>query len=156
MMNAAELVKHRDGPVNAAKLLFKPAAESPVTLVRFACHLHEFEPTLPVCAWLKSVGYQVGINLMQVADRSEQELEGIAQVATKYPLDALYFADSLGSMDPEQTAIIVRTLRRKWKGAVGIHTHDNMGRAMANTMRAIDEGVTWVDRDGHGHGTRSG
>jgi 4-hydroxy 2-oxovalerate aldolase len=145
MMNAAELVSHSDGPVGGAKLMFVPAAESPVDLVRFACHVHEFEATLPVCAWLKDIGYEVGINLMQVADRSTEEVVRIGQLASRYPLDVLYFADSLGSMDPEKAASIVQALRQHWKGALGIHTHDNMGRAMANTLQAISEGVTWVD-----------
>lgn len=156
MLNAGELIKHPAGPVMAIKLLFTLAAQSPVTLVRFACHVHEFEATLPVCALLKEMGYQVGINLMQVADRSAQEIERIGQVASDYPLDALYFADSLGSLDADQTAMIVRTLRLHWKGALGIHTHDNMGRAVANTLRAIEEGVTWVDSTVTGMGRGPG
>lgn len=156
MMNASELVNHPSGPVEAAKLLFVPAAQSPVTLVRFACHVHEIEATLPVCAWLKSIGYVVGINLMQIADRSELEIEQLALSANNYPLDALYFADSLGSMDPEQTAQIVQVLRRHWKGALGIHTHDNMGKAISNSLRAITEGVTWIDSTVTGMGRGPG
>lgn len=156
MMNAAELVKHSAGPVEAAKLLFTSAAQSPVTLVRFACHVIEFEAILPVCAWLKDVGYEVGINVMQIADRSEQEIDDIGRAASQYSLDALYFADSLGSMDANRTAMIVGTLRRHWNGALGIHTHDNMGRALANTMRAIDEGVTWLDSTVTGMGRGPG
>ena len=156
MMNAAELFKQGVSAIDAAKMQFVPAADSPVSIVRFACHIHEFENTLPVCAWLKSVGYVVGINLMQIADRSEAEIEHIAKIASDYPLDALYFADSLGSMDPEQTAHIVRTLRKHWKGALGVHTHDNMGKAVANTVRAIEEGVTWVDSTVTGMGRGPG
>ena len=156
MMNAAELIRHPAGPLAAIKLLFTAAELSPVTLVRFACHVHEFEATLPVCALLKKMGYQVGINLMQVADRSEQEIQLIGKVASDYPLDALYFADSLGSLDADQTAMIVHSLRLHWKGALGIHTHDNMGRALANSLRAIDEGVTWVDSTVTGMGRGPG
>ncbi len=156
MVNAAELVGHPAGPVEAAKLMFVPASQSPVTLVRIACHLHEFETSLLACAWLKEEGYQVGINLMQVADRTEEEVERIGLIANNYPLDVLYFADSMGSMGPEQTAQIVRTLRRNWRGALGVHTHDNMGSAVANTLRAIDEGVTWVDSTVTGMGRGPG
>jgi 4-hydroxy 2-oxovalerate aldolase len=156
MLNAAELIRHPDGPVEAAKLLFKAAAQSPVTLVRIACHVHEFETVLLVCVCLNEIGYQVGINLMQVADRTAQEIERIGRVASDYPLDVLYFADSLGSLDPNQAAEIVRTLRLHWKGAIGIHTHDNMGLAVANTLRAIDEGVTWVDSTVTGMGRGPG
>jgi 4-hydroxy 2-oxovalerate aldolase len=137
-------------------LLFAPAAASRVGLVRLACHVHEFESSLPVCGWLKEAGYQVGINLMQVADRSPEEIENIAALASRHPLDVLYFADSLGSLDAGQAADIIRSLRRRWDGALGIHTHDNMGRALANTLRAIDEGVTWVDSTVLGMGRGSG
>lgn len=156
MMNAAELVNHPEGPLQAAKLQFTFASESPVTLVRFACHVHEFETMLPVCKLLKEMGYMVGINLMQVADRSEQDIENIAKLASNYDLDALYFADSMGSLDPVQTTRIVQALKRFWKGALGIHTHDNMGRAMANTLAAIEEGATWVDSTVTGMGRGPG
>jgi 4-hydroxy 2-oxovalerate aldolase len=155
-VNAAELIKHHAGPVAAINLLFTTAEQSPVTLVRIACHVEEFEATLPLCTLLKRMGYQVGINLMQVTDRSMQEIERIGQVASDHPLDALYFADSLGGLDADQTAMIVQTLRRHWKGALGIHAHDNMGRAVANTLRAIDEGVTWVDSTVTGMGRGPG
>jgi 4-hydroxy 2-oxovalerate aldolase len=156
MVNAAEIVKHPAGVLEATRLLFRPRSQSPVTLVRFACHLHEFEQTLSACAWLKEQGYQVGINLMQVADRTDEEVEHIGKLAAGYPLDVLYFADSLGSMDPDQTSRIVALLRRHWSGAIGIHTHDNMGRAIANTLRAIEEGATWVDSTVTGMGRGPG
>lgn len=156
MVNASEVVKHPAGVVGALKLLFTPSAESPVSLVRLACHIHEFADALPGCAWLQEQGYTVGINLMQIADRTAGEIEELSRIASTYSLDALYFADSLGSMDPEQTAQVVSLLRTHWKGALGIHTHDNMGQALANTMRALKEGVTWVDSTVTGMGRGPG
>jgi 4-hydroxy 2-oxovalerate aldolase len=156
MVNAAEVVNHSFGATEAIKLLFSSQKNSPVTLVRFASHLHEFEATLPACQWLKNQGYLVGINLMQIADRSEEEIEKIARAASKYDLDALYFADSMGSMDAMSTAKIVTILKRSWKGALGIHTHDNMGRAIENTLSAVREGVTWVDSTVTGMGRGPG
>lgn len=145
MVNASEIVSHRDGVVGALGRLFGPAAESPLTLVRIACHMHEFAATLPGCAWLKEQGYRVGINLMQIADRSKQEIETAARLASRYPVDVLYFADSMGSMDPAQTSEIVAALRRGWSGPLGIHAHDNMGQALPNSLRAVADGVSWVD-----------
>lgn len=156
MVNASELLSHREGPVAAAALLFCHRDQSPVTLVRLACHVHEFEAVLPVCGWLTGQGYKVGINLMQVADRSAEEIARLAGAAEGCPLAALYFADSLGSLDPERTAWIVAALRTRWSGQIGIHTHDNMGRAIANTLRAIEEGVTWVDSTVTGMGRGPG
>lgn len=157
MVNAAELLQ--DGQVSTAALgaLFpEPAQTSPVALVRIACHAHELAPALPAAAWLHERGYRVGFNLMQVADRSEQEIADLATEATQWPVEVLYFADSFGSLNPERTAAIVRTLRQNWSGAIGMHAHDNMGLAQINALRAVDEGASWVDATVTGMGRGPG
>lgn len=156
MVNAGEVVNHPAGIVSGLREMFVPAANSPVSLVRFACHVHEFAATLPGCEWLQEQGYRVGINLMQIADRTPQEIEGIGKLASGYAPDVLYFADSMGGMDLEQTAAIIRQLRVHWQGALGIHTHDNMGQALSNSIRAVQEGVTWVDGTVAGMGRGAG
>ncbi len=125
--------------------LFKNKADSPVTLVRIACHSHEFVACLPIATWLKDKGYLVGFNLMQISNCSESEIQQLAELASEYPIDVLYFADSLGSLDVEQTKKIIQTIKRVWNGELGIHAHDNMGQAITNTLQAIKEGVVWVD-----------
>ncbi|WP_226686993.1 aldolase catalytic domain-containing protein [Stutzerimonas stutzeri] len=157
MINAVELVKSGTDREAILKRMFpEPAGTSPVQLVRIASHVHEFEAALPACAWLKSRGFRVGFNLMQVADRSQAEVEALAAEAAKWPLDVLYFADSMGSMNPEQTAQIIGWLRKYWNGPLGIHTHDNMGLALQNTLRALDEGVSWLDSTVTGMGRGPG
>ena len=145
MVNASELIAHSDGPREAIKRLFRPAAQSKLGLVRIACHTTEFEAALPASAWLKEQGYCVGYNLMQIAGKSPDEIEQFGALAQAWPLDVLYFADSLGGMSPDDVADVIRALRMNWSGALGVHTHDNMGRALANSLRAADEGVTWID-----------
>lgn len=145
MVNASDLLSYPNGIEAALLKLFTPASESPVALVRVACHVHEFEAALPAASILKELGYTVGFNLMQIADRSTEEILHLASIANNYPLDVLYFADSLGSLNPDRISKIVRLIRGVWRGPLGIHTHDNMGYAMANSMRAIEDGVTWID-----------
>lgn len=156
MINATEIVG--DTPQNEVlnKLFPNDAATSPVDVVRIACHVHEFVAALPACNWLKERGYIVGFNLMQVADRTQEEVEALSLEASKYPIDALYFADSMGSMDPAQTSKIIGWLRKHWQGAMGIHTHDNMGLALSNTLQAISDGVTWLDATVTGMGRGPG
>lgn len=157
MINASELISHPSKDlIFAAKSLFVPASKSPVNMVRIACHLDEFELALEVVSWLKSVGYLVGINLMQIADRTDEEIEKIALMSSRYSVDVLYFADSMGSLDVERTSSIVRALKRGWAGELGIHAHDNMGRAIANTVKAVQEGATWVDSTVTGMGRGPG
>lgn len=156
MVNGSELVGTADMHVVLEQLFPTQASESPVDLVRIACHVHEFEHALPAAHWLKARGFLVGFNLMQVAECSESEVKALAKAASGYPLDALYFADSMGSMNNEQTRTIIAWLRSEWQGAIGIHTHDNMGLALSNTMTAIDAGCTWLDATVTGMGRGPG
>lgn len=156
MVNASELVDYPEGVETALNQLFAPATESSVSLVRIACHFHQVEPILAGVNWLKKQGYRVGVNLMQVADRAEEEIKQLAKLASQSPLDVLYFADSMGSMTPEQTSEIIRILRQGWFGELGIHTHDNMGQALANSLQAVQDGVTWIDGTVLGMGRGAG
>lgn len=156
MINGNELVGEQPQHLVLEQLFSVPANESPVDLVRIACHVHEFEKALPAITWLKERGYQVGFNLMQIADCSEQEVKTLARLATNYPMDVLYFADSMGSMNPDQAAQIIGWLRSEWSGALGIHTHNNQNLALSNSLRAISEGVTWVDATVTGMGRGPG
>ncbi|RUR46003.1 aldolase catalytic domain-containing protein [Vreelandella populi] len=156
MVNGSELVGKVPQKEALERLFPNDAANSPVELVRIACHVHEFSAALPAVTWLKERGFKVGFNLMQVADRTEEEVKALAREAKAYPLDALYFADSMGSMNPDQAARIIQWMRTEWEGPMGIHTHDNLGLALSNTLRAIDEGVTWVDATVTGMGRGPG
>jgi 4-hydroxy 2-oxovalerate aldolase len=156
MVNGNELVGEVPQQEALKRLFPNAAVDSPVDLVRIACHVHEFEKALPAVTWLKELGYQVGFNLMQVADRTEEEVKALARLAKAYPMDALYFADSMGSMSPDQAAQIIQWFRSEWSGPMGIHTHDNLGLALSNTLRALDEGVTWVDATVTGMGRGPG
>ena len=156
MVNAGELARYPGGVKAALDILFVDAADSPVRLVRVASHFSELEEALEACTWLRQRGYLVGVNLMQIADRSEAEIEEIANRASERPPDVLYFADSMGSMDAAQTSKIVSVLRRGWAGQLGIHAHDNMGRALVNSLQAIADGVTWVDSTVTGMGRGPG
>lgn len=156
MINASELVSCIE-QVDVLKKLFPvSSSRSPVSLVRIASHVHEFSKVLPAVTWLKKQGYMVGLNLMQIAECKDIEVKCLAKEAMEYPIDALYFADSMGSMKPERISEVVSWLRSEWSGAIGIHTHDNLGLALSNTLRSIQDGVTWVDSTVTGMGRGPG
>lgn len=145
MVNGSDLLSDLGLVETLEKLFPEPAAQTPVELVRFACHFREVKDVLPAVSWLTERGYRVGFNLMQIADRSREEVLELACAARDYPIEVLYFADSMGSMMPEDAARIIGWLREEWDGPIGIHTHDNMGLALQNTLRAHAAGATWLD-----------
>ncbi|KAA0874402.1 aldolase catalytic domain-containing protein [Nitrincola tapanii] len=156
MVNGAELLHPSVSMNEILEKLFIPADKSRVTLVRIACHVHEFEQCLPAASWLNEKGYLVGFNLMQIASQTADKILHLAQMANDYPIDVLYFADSMGSLDPCGVKEIISLLRTYWQGSLGIHTHDNMCLGMANTLAAIDAGVEWVDSTVTGMGRGPG
>ncbi|WP_328594681.1 aldolase catalytic domain-containing protein [Alcanivorax sediminis] len=156
MVNAGEILKGA-GLEESLKLLFPESQDSsPVSLVRVACHIHEFEAALPAAQWLKDKGYTVGFNLMQIASCSDDRIRELGSKAKSYPIDVLYFADSLGGMGPEDVERVIAALRVGWSGDLGIHTHDNMRMALQNTLTASKNGVVWLDSTVTGMGRGPG
>jgi len=155
MINGSE-ISDPDTQMACLERLCNHKSQSPVTLVRIACHVHEFIACLPAATWLKEQGYLVGFNLMQVANCTTEDITKLAQEASEYNIDVLYFADSMGSLNPQQVADITHAFQQGWQNALGIHTHDNMGQAIANSQQAVKSGVTWVDCTITGMGRGSG
>jgi 4-hydroxy 2-oxovalerate aldolase len=156
MVNGADLGSEGNLSPRLEALFPAPASDSPVDLVRLACHYHELPRAFQTSEWLADQGFRVGINLMQISDRSQQEIEQLAETACDSPVEVLYFADSMGGMTPDDVTRIVGWLRSNWKGQLGIHTHDNMGLGLSNTLRAAEEGVQWLDATVTGMGRGPG
>jgi len=145
MVNAFEIISHPKGLNSAIKIMFANARKSKIKLVRLACHFEELNKTVKICKLLQRMNYKVAINLMQISEQSEEKILSASKLINKTKPDILYFADSLGGMDPAQILSLVKTLRKNWDGELGIHTHNNLGKAIVNSMTAIENGVSWVD-----------
>jgi 4-hydroxy 2-oxovalerate aldolase len=155
MVNASDLA--RAGGRSSAAELFRPATESPVSLVRVAAHFAEVPAVAADLERLRSLGYDVGLNLMQAAGRPAREIEQVASAVSAWgTVGVLYFADSLGNMQPADVVGAIEALRRAWPGDLGFHAHDNKGLALVNTLAAVDHGVGWVDATLAGMGRGAG
>jgi len=157
MINASEiLVKGKYSEKILSTLFPENAETSRVSLVRIACHTNEFVEALHAFKFLDSQGYRVAFNLMQVSECASKELIFLAKEAMQYPFDVLYFADSLGNMNSEKVQNVIELLRTHWKGALGIHAHDNIGLGLSNTVYALNRGISWVDSTVTGMGRGAG
>ena len=157
MVNGADLFKHPWGPVGAINDLFAPAAQSPVDWVRIAAHPSEAVNLDAGIQRLHELGYRVALNIMQISRLSSDQVQRtVAQIANNEAPDILYFADSLGNMTPAEVRRIIGDIRTAWKGALGIHTHDNMGLALANSIEAMNCGCVWMDGTVYGMGRGAG
>lgn len=157
MVNADELIRHSAGLAAAVDILFTPAIASPVSIVRVACHMAEASKAFEITSRLKELGYEVGLNLMQVGRYGIDELRAkVAEIARWDTVSVLYFADSLGNMNLGQVQECARAIKSEWAGPVGIHAHNNMSQGLANTLGAVESGVSWLDATMLGMGRGAG
>ncbi|EKO3492069.1 aldolase catalytic domain-containing protein [Vibrio fluvialis] len=142
---------------DAINSLFVHSSESKIGLVRVAAHFNEVEFSASIVACLKKLGYMVGFNLMQAGGKADEVIADKARhIATWEGLDVLYFADSLGNMDGKEVERVIKALRLHWNGPMGIHTHNNMGKGLENTLTAMKGSVSWLDVTVTGMGRGAG
>lgn len=157
MINAATVLKSKLDSDEVLDKLFVDASQSKLELVRIAAHLDEIERCQPITQHLKDKGYIVGINLMQIGGRKSSYIQDLgATIAAWGTIDVLYFADSFGNMDVAEVTRTVSALRETWQGELGIHTHNNMGLALQNSMAAYKLNVEWLDATVSGMGRGAG
>jgi len=122
------------------------ASESLLDMIRVACYVHQVDKAIELAHHCMDKGYEVSINLMAVSTVNERDLdEALADIA-KSRVPIFYAVDSYGSMYNETVQHLVRKYKEAMPGKeIGIHAHNNMQLAMANTITAIQEGCTYLD-----------
>jgi len=78
------------------------------------------------------------------------------QAAEKAGVDRVVLCDTNGGRLPAEIARIVATAISKLSVPVGIHTHNDCGLGVANTLAAIEAGATQVQGTINGYGERTG
>ena len=156
MVNVFEITSNSNDIKKTTDLLFKNSKLSKVKFVRLASHLNEIDNAFKICKLLKKKGYKVGVNLMQISEQSEKNIIEVGKKAEKSKPDILYFADSLGSMNEKKILEVIKNLKTNWSGELGIHTHDNLGKALSNSIFSIKNNVTWIDSTVTGMGRGPG
>ena len=156
MLNVKEFI--RDDQLNEAALdrVIRPKEESHLSMCRLAAHYGDIELVPEFVRYFRGEGYQVGVNLMGISLLDEEKIAHAMTLVQAMKPDVFYVADSFGSMLPQDVSGLVGLLRQHYQGPIGIHTHDNQGLAFANTLRALDEGVEYIDATLTGMGRGAG
>ena len=144
MINASDFVGQKN-ILELAEKNFINKQKSIISFIRIACHHHEVKEVMPLVNWLKKKGYEICVNIMQIPELSSNEIKNTVNEVKKSKADVLYFADSMGSLDSDKTKKIIKQIKSVWKKSTGIHTHDNMGKALENSLVAINNSVNWID-----------
>ena len=154
MVNSGDLLNVKNRKLSE---LFGSKKKSRVDTIRFATHFREIKNIIPFLKEAQKLKYKVIVNLMQSNDRSEKEIQDAMKNLNKADcVSVVYFADSLGKMQPFDISKLFQTAKKYWKKDFGIHTHDNKGLALSNSIEAIKNGVKWIDSTIQGMGRGAG
>ncbi|MGA1988092.1 MAG: 4-hydroxy-2-oxovalerate aldolase [Candidatus Sulfotelmatobacter sp.] len=132
------------------------AATYGMSFVRIGTNVTEATQAEPYIALAKELGLTVSYNAMKSYAVSPAEFGAVVAQAHSWGADIACLVDSAGSMDPDSVAAYLRAAKAESPSPLGYHGHDNLSLAMANTLRAIEEGVVLVDSSLQGMGRSAG
>lgn len=121
------------------------AAGHGVGVARIATHCTEADISAQHIALAKDLGMEAVGFLMMAHHSSPDDLVSEAQKMESYGADAVYVVDSAGAMTVGDALARVEALKSRLGCEVGLHAHNNLSLAVANSIAALDEGVDQID-----------
>lgn len=99
----------------------------------------------------------VSVGLQDVSRTVFDDVLEIAECAAECGVDRLRLADSVGLWTPDQAGSVVARLSAALPGLpLGVHVHNDLGMATANSLSAVKAGAEFVDVTVNGLGERTG
>ncbi|MFY9094141.1 aldolase catalytic domain-containing protein, partial [Aliarcobacter butzleri] len=126
----------------------RPKSESVVDMIRIATYIHQIPAAIELIEDAHAKGYETTVNIMAISKSFDDELDEVLEQLSKTNVDVIYIADSFGSFYPEQIKKLTEkylSFAQKTGKKVGIHAHNNLQLAYANTLEAMIYGTSFLD-----------
>ena len=136
-----------------------PAKESVIDMVRVACYANQISEAVEMVHHCHELGYETTLNIMAISTVHDAEIDQVLEIARGTPAGTVVVVDSNGNLYREQVDHLVNKYRKALEGTgkdVGIHAHNNLQLAFANTIEAIILGCNRVDATMLGLGRGAG
>ena len=134
-----------------------PRSESMLDLIRVACYIKDVDKGLELVQKFHDMGYETSLNIMALSHVLENELEEAFVDIGLSPVDIVYIVDSYGSMDRKDMEYLIDKFQTFLPHKqLGIHTHNNMQLAFANTLVGVEKGIVFLDSSVYGMGRAAG
>lgn len=113
--------------------------------------------TIKRCVALaKETGVYVSVGAEDASRTDLSFLCEYAKAAASEGANRLRFCDTVGIMDPFRMYSAIRALRSQTDLELEVHTHNDFGMAVANTLAGLHAGAAWANTTIGGLGERAG
>ncbi len=130
--------------------------EMGVKVARIATHCTEADISQQHLQLAKDLGMETVGFLMMAHMLEPDRLVEQAKLMESYGADCVYVVDSAGAMTMSDARARVAALKQNLGCQVGLHAHNNLSLAVANSMVALEEGVDQIDGCTTGLGAGAG
>ncbi len=136
-----------------------PCKDSKIDLVRVAFYAHQVSEAVEMLNFCHEQGYETSANLMAVTNIEDVEIDTVLQAVRTTPAQVMCIVDSFGHLYREQVDRLYKKYTEALAGTskeIGMHAHNNIQLAFANTIEAIILGANRVDATMGGLGRGAG
>lgn len=135
----------------------KRAVDAGLDFVRIGQNAPEdIHTVIPYIKEARKLGITPVINFMKSYGITPQDFGERAKIVANEGVQIVYVVDSAGGMFPEQIAKYFDEVREKTDIKMGLHAHNNLHLAVANSIEAVRHGATFIDATLYGIGRSAG
>ena len=132
------------------------AAKAGASTIRIATHVTEASMAFQYIKTARDLGLETIGFLMMSHLADPETIATQAKLLEDYGAQGVYVTDSAGAMLPNQVARRIEATKNAVSIPVGHHAHNNMGLAIANSLKAVEAGADMIDGCCKGLGASAG
>jgi 4-hydroxy 2-oxovalerate aldolase len=136
-----------------------PRVDSKLDMIRVAFYAHQVSEAIEMIQHATEMGYETMANLMAVSNITESEIDTVLESIAPTSAGTMVIVDSFGHLHHEKVARLYEKYAAAMEGTgkeIGVHMHNNMQLAFANTIEAIARGANRIDATMFGLGRGAG